>query len=84
MGTHKEVNFFEPNAGPGRSPNDGFVLLNDLTNQPDNLVESPADDQTTRLYNEDDLGFYYDVAKVFALSDRHFSSVLGPTRIART
>src|SRR5262249_50198188 len=31
------------------------------------------------FYNEDDLGFYYDVAKLFALSDRHFSSVLGST-----
>ena len=79
VGTHKEVNFSEPNAGPGRTPNDGFVLVNDLTNQPDNGVESPTDDQTMGFYNEDDLGFYYDLARVFALSDRHFSAVLGPT-----
>jgi phospholipase C len=79
LGAHKEVNFFEPNAGPPRSPNDGFVRLNDLTNQPDSFVENPTDDQTMGFYNEDDLGFYYDLAKVFALSDRHFSSVLGPT-----
>jgi phospholipase C len=79
FGVHKEINFVDPNAGLRRSPNDGFVLLNDLTNQPDNAVETPTDDQTMGFYNEDDLGFYYDLAKVFALSDRHFSSVLGPT-----
>jgi phospholipase C len=79
LGTHKEVNFVDPNAGLRGSPNDGFVLLNDLTNQRDNLVDAPTDDQTMGFYNEDDLGFYYDLAKVFALSDRHFSSVLGPT-----
>src|SRR5262245_487133 len=78
-GTHREVNFFHPNAGPHHSVNDGFVFVNDLTNQPDNLVESRQDDQTMGFYNEDDLGFYYDLAKTFALSDRHFSSVLGPT-----
>jgi len=79
VGTHKEVNFFEPNAGPRLSANDGFVFVNDLSNQPDNLVETPTDDQTMGFYNEDDLGFYYDLANAFALSDRHFSSVLGPT-----
>src|SRR5262247_1976456 len=35
VGTHQEVNFFDPNAGPPDGPNDGFVLVNDLTNQPD-------------------------------------------------
>src|SRR5262249_21054939 len=78
-GTHREVNFFDPNAGPRDSPNDGFVFVNDLSNQPDSLVETRTDDQTMSFYNEDDLGFYYDLAKTFALSDRHFSSVLGPT-----
>jgi len=79
VGTHREINFTEPNAGPRRSRNDGFVRVNDLTNQPDNLVELPTDDQTMGFYNEDDLGFYYHLATTFALSDRHFSSVLGPT-----
>src|SRR5262252_2214890 len=37
-GTHREVNFRDPNAGPSASPNDGFVLVNDLSNQPDTLV----------------------------------------------
>ncbi|PWU18684.1 MAG: hypothetical protein C5B48_14480 [Candidatus Rokuibacteriota bacterium] len=78
-GTHREVNFSDPNAGPPRSPNDGFVLVNDLSNQPDDLVETRTDDETMSFYNEDDPGFYYDLTRNFALSDRHFPSVPGPT-----
>src|SRR5262249_55584113 len=48
IGTHKEVNFADPNAGPGRGPNDGFVLLTDLTNQPATALESPTTAHTTR------------------------------------
>jgi phospholipase C len=79
VGTHHEVDFFDPNAAPPDSTNDGFVLVNDQTNQPDSAIETPTDDQTMSFYNEDDLAFYYDLAQTFALSDRHFSSVLGPT-----
>jgi len=79
VGTHKEINFAAPNAGLRVSPNDGFVLVNDASNQPDNGVESPMDDATMSFYNEEDLGFYYALAETFALSDRHFSAVLGPT-----
>jgi len=42
-------------------------------------VESAADDQTINFYNQDEIPFYYDLAQKFAISDRHFSSVLGPT-----
>jgi phospholipase C len=31
------------------------------------------------FYNQDDLPFYYDLAQKFAIDDRFFSSVLGPT-----
>ena len=78
-GTHMEINHADPNAGLQLSPNDGFVLVNDATNQPDNGGERSTEDETMSFYNEDDLGFYYDLAQTFALSDRHFSSVLGPT-----
>jgi phospholipase C len=78
-GTHQEINYADPNAGLLLSPNDGFVLVNDATNQLDNRGESPTDDETMSFYNEEDIGFYYDLAKTFAISDRHFSSVLGPT-----
>jgi len=79
VGTHREINYADPNAGLRLSPNDGFVLVNDASNQPDDEVERRTDDETMSFYNEKDIGFYYDLAKTFALSDRHFSSVLGPT-----
>jgi len=79
-GTHMEINFAAPNAPRQSSPNDGFVLVNDAAPyQPDNGVESRTEDETMSFYNEEDIGFYYDLAKTFAISDRHFSSVLGPT-----
>ena len=31
------------------------------------------------FYNQDDLPFYYDLAQKFAIDDRYFASVLGPT-----
>jgi phospholipase C len=79
VGTHQEINYAAPNATRRLSLNDGFVLVNDASNQPDQEGESPTDDATMSFYNEDDLGFYYDLAKTFAISDRYFSSVLGPT-----
>ncbi len=30
-------------------------------------------------YNQNDIPFYYDLAQKFAISDRYFASVLGPT-----
>lgn len=78
-GTHREINFVHPNVTRRLSRNNGFVLVNDASNQPDQRGESPTDDATMSFYNEDDLGFYYDLAKTFAISDRYFSSVLGPT-----
>jgi phospholipase C len=41
--------------------------------------ESAADDQTMSFYDQDDLSFYYELAEKFAISDREFASVLGPT-----
>jgi phospholipase C len=79
IGTHMEINHADPNAGLQCSPNDGFVLVNDASDQPDQGGESPTDDATMSFYNEKDIRFYYDLAKKFAISDRYFSSVLGPT-----
>jgi phospholipase C len=78
-GTHREINFAHPNATRHLSRNNGFVRVNDATNQPDTGGERPTEDETMSFYNEDDLGFYYELAKTFAISDRYFSSVLGPT-----
>jgi phospholipase C len=76
---HLEANFNDPNTDLLSSPNDGFVRVNDATDQPDNGVETPTEDQTMGFYTQDDLPFYYDLAQKFAIDDRYFSSVLGPT-----
>lgn len=77
--THQEDNYSNPDNTLGQSLNDGFVMVNDQTEQIDNGVETPTDDQTIGFYDQDDIPFYYDLAQKFAISDRHFSSVLGPT-----
>ncbi len=76
---HAECNMREPNMCLASSPNDGFVVVNDVTHQPDLGGESPTEDETMSFYNEDDLAFYYALAETFAVNDRYFSSVLGPT-----
>jgi len=49
------------------------------TEQINNGIENPADDQTMSFYTEDDIPFYYSLASKFAINDRYFASVLGPT-----
>ena len=77
--THQQDNYSNPDDTLGQSLNDGFVLVNDATEQMDNGTETSTDDQTIGFYNQQDIPFYYDLAQKFAISDRHFSSVLGPT-----
>ena len=79
VGTHNEMNFSSPNNTLKNPRSDGFVRQNDATEQIDNGTESPTDDQTISFYNQDDLPFYYGLAEKFAISDRQFASVLGPT-----
>src|SRR5215467_5725378 len=79
FGTHKEANFLKPNGTLTNFLNDGFVRVNDLTEQTDNGTENAMEDETIGFYNQDDLPFYYDLAQKFAISDRYFASVLGPT-----
>src|SRR6266478_3608186 len=78
QGSHSEANFNNPAAALASSPNDGFVLVNDATEQTDS-GESPTDDDTMGFYNESDLPFYYALAERFAIDDRYFCSVVGPT-----
>ena len=77
-GSHREANYGSPAGALLFSPNDGFVLVNDAEEQIDN-GESPTDDDTIGFYNEDDLPFYYSIAQSFAMNDRYFCSVVGPT-----
>jgi phospholipase C len=76
--THREVNFAQPNATRQQPLLDGFVRVNDETEQHDG-DETPTDDDTMGFYTQDDLPFYYDLAQRFAISDRFFSPMLGPT-----
>jgi phospholipase C len=78
-GTHHEANFSNPNNTLHDALNDGFVRVNDVTEQPDQGVENATEDQTMNFYNQDEIPFYYDLAEKFAVNDRYFCSVLGPT-----
>jgi phospholipase C len=78
ISSHKESNLLDPNNTLNLSPNDGFVQVNDLTEQIDS-GESAVDDDTMGFYNETDLPFYYALAQTFAIDDRYFCSVVGPT-----
>jgi phospholipase C len=78
VGTHHEMNFANPNSTLQNPVSNGFVRQNDLTEQHDS-GESSTDDQTISFYNQNDLPFYYGLAQHFAISDRQFASVLGPT-----
>jgi phospholipase C len=79
LGSHEEANFRHPNRSLKDPEQDGFVRVNDVTEQIDNGVESPFEDETMGFYTQDDLPFYYGLAQSFAINDRFFCSVLGPT-----
>src|SRR5262249_57802935 len=79
IGTHAAIHFSDPADTLLHALNDGFVRVNDATEQPDTSGEGPFEDETMGYYTQDDLPFYYALAQTFAISDRHFSSVLGPT-----
>jgi len=77
--THREANFNHPNDTLFQGLMNGFVVINDQTEQHDNGVENPTDDQTMAFYNQNEIPFYYELAQKFAVNDRYFASVLGPT-----
>jgi phospholipase C len=76
--THHEINYNAPNHTLTNPLSDGFVRVNDATEQVDK-GESPTEDQTISYFSQVDLPFYYGLAEKFAISDRQFASVLGPT-----
>ena len=78
-GTHHEINFADGNLALLQRLNDGFVRVNDVSEQQDLLGENATEDDTMGFYNQNEIPFYYDLAQKFAISDRYFSSLLGPT-----
>jgi phospholipase C len=79
IAVHQSANFAHPNDTFWHFLGDGFVRATDLTDQPDTGPETPFEDQTMSFYNQNELPFYYQLAQDFGLSDRYFSSTLGPT-----
>jgi phospholipase C len=73
-GTHLEVNFSNPNGTLFSAPMDGFVLVNDATEDGQSTLRD-----TMGFYNEVDLPFYYALAQSFAISDHYSCPLLGPT-----
>jgi phospholipase C len=71
-GSHIEANFNNPAASIISSPNDGFVLRNDVTSQgqPDSGPETANSDDAMGFYTQADLPFYYNLAENFAIDDR--------------
>jgi phospholipase C len=91
--SHQEANYSAPMLTATASTNDGFVLVNDGVTPlvpplvpdgggqhgPDASAETPTDDATMGYYDETDLPFFYGLAEAFAIDDRYFSSLIGPT-----
>ena len=78
QGSHMEANFFDPAEALFFSPNNGFVVVNAQTEQVPGTPDFGHND-TMGYYNQNDLPFYYGLAQTFAINDRHFCSVVGPT-----
>jgi len=78
QGSHMEANLLFPAAARFFSLNDGFVIVNAQTEQISGTPDFGHND-TMGYYTQNDLPFYYALAQTFAMSDRHFSSVVGPT-----
>jgi phospholipase C len=57
--------------------NDGFVVQNAGAN--DALGFDRGGGRSMGYYDQNDLPFYYGLAKTFAISDRYFCDVMGPT-----
>ena len=71
-GSHMEANFSAPNTALTDALTDGFIRVNAIT-------EPGSGDATMGFYTQDDLPFYYDLAQKFAIDDRYFAAVMGPT-----
>ncbi len=65
-GTHHEVNYDQPSATQREPLMNGFVRVSRSA-------------QVMGFYTQDDLPLYYDLAQRFAIDDRFFAPVLGPT-----
>jgi Phosphoesterase family len=70
---HQEANFLHPDDTLFNTRSDDFVRVNQATEQLNNL------DDTMGFFTQADIPLYYSLAQNFAIDDRYFSLVLGPT-----
>lgn len=68
-GEHLDLNFEKPNAALTHTLDDGFERDDEPING----------DQAMNFYTQADLPFYYGLGATFAISDRHFAGMVGPT-----
>jgi phospholipase C len=66
VGTHRQVNYDQPNLARREPMMNGFVRVSHSA-------------QTMGFYTQDELPFYYELAQQFAIDDRFFAPLLGPT-----
>ncbi len=71
--THLEMNYENPNATLRMPLNDGFVRENQV------IEPNGTPYGSISYFDQTDLPYYYALAQSFAISDRHFASLLGPT-----
>jgi phospholipase C len=67
LGTHLGLNFIQPNASLAHPLNNGFVR------------DNQDDPEPMSYFDQTDIPFYYRLAQTFAVSDRQFAAVVGPT-----
>jgi phospholipase C len=59
--------------------NDGFVQASAVAGAGDPQGFDPTGTRAMRYYDDRDVPFYYQLASTFAISDRYFADLLGPT-----
>jgi phospholipase C len=67
LGAHRTLNFSNPNAALTHPLSNGFVRDNN------------GDTEPMSYFDQTDIPFYYGLAQRFAMSDRQFAAVVGPT-----
>lgn len=66
--------WFPSHAQYDNGKNDGFAITNGQNDPTD-----PSGSRALSYYTADDIPFYYKLASTFAISDRYFAALLGPT-----
>jgi phospholipase C len=75
VASHQQGNLKHPNNMLKSSHNRGFVKVDALADP----IAQATDHDTMGYYTDADLPFYYGLAETFAISDRYFAAVIGPT-----